>query len=88
MLYKTKLDFVTSKKAHKAVQRQHVGSKMFRRIVDKYQPRLHLGGHIDEGMGKQKIGKTLSVNCGPAHEGKAAIIELDEGKIRKIRFVK
>jgi len=88
MLYKTKLDFITSKKAHKHAQRKHVGSKMFRRIVEKYHPILQVGGHIDEGMGKQKIGRTWTVNCGPAHEGKAAIIELDKGKVKKVKFIR
>ena len=69
-------------------RKRHYGSKMFRRVIKKYQPILQIGGHIDEGMGKQKLGRTLMVNCGPAHHGKAAIIELDAGRVKKVRFIR
>ena len=68
--------------------KQHYGSILARVILDKYHPLLHIGGHIHEGMGKQKLGKSWLVNPGSAHEGKAAIIDLDEGKIKKIKFVR
>ena len=86
--YRTKLDKITSKKAHEHAQKKHAGSKMFRRIIKKYQPILHVGGHIGEGMGKDKIGKTILMNPGEAHEGKAAVIEIDKGKVKKIKFIR
>ncbi|MCH7568328.1 MAG: metallophosphoesterase [Nanoarchaeota archaeon] len=86
--YNTRLDKITDKDAHKKAKGKHYGSKLVRRIIDKYQPILHLAGHIDEGVGKQKLGKTLAINCGPAHHGKAAIIEInDKGKV-KVKFIK
>ena len=91
VIYKTKLDKV-SKKAHKLVRGKHLGSKMFRRIIKKFQPVLHIGGHIHESRGKDKLGKTILINPGAAHEGKAAIIEIPDfedkrGKI-KVKFIK
>lgn len=86
--YNTKLDLITAKDAHKAAKGKHYGSKMFRRIIDKYQPIVSISGHIDESMGKQKIGKTMAVNCGPVHHGKGAVIEIsDKGKV-SVRFIK
>ncbi len=67
---------------------RHYGSKMARRIIDKYSPLLHLGGHIHEGRGKQKIGKTWLVNPGSAHENQAAVIEIHEGKVKKIKLIR
>lgn len=85
--YKTKLDKVTAKDAHKKVKNEHVGSKMFKRIIKKYQPILCISGHIDESFGKQKIGKTTAVNCGAIHDGRCAIIEIT-GKKVKVKFIK
>ena len=86
--YNTKLDKVTAKYAHNLIKNRHVGSKMFRRIIDKFQPVLHIAGHVDEGMGKQKLGRTLAVNCGAIHDGHGAIIEITEkGKVN-VKFLK
>jgi len=98
--YNTKLDILSlkSKKdatkgfhgkvAKKTQKFRHYGSKMARRIVNHYQPLLHLGGHVHESYGKQRIGKTLCINPGAAYEGHAVIIDIDEtkGKINKIKF--
>ena len=98
--YGTKLDrlsmkamkFITKslKKKNKKIKEKdrHYGSKMARRIINTYQPVLHLGGHIHEAWGKDKVGKTVLINPGAAHEGRAAVVELREGKIKKIKFVK
>lgn len=81
--YNTKLDKVTSKEAHSNVKNKHYGSKLSRRVIEQCKPVLHIGGHIHEGRGMQKIGKTLCVNPGSLYEGKYAIVEMDEkGKIR------
>lgn len=85
--YNTRLD-KASMKAHKAVRGKHLGSKMARKIIDQKKPILAIGGHMHEGMGKQKIGKTLAINTGSAHEGKAAIIEISERNKVKVKFVK
>ena len=85
--YNTKLDKIGAK-AHEKVRSKHYGSKLARRIIDRYHPLLHIGGHIHEGIGKQKIGRTWLVNPGSAHEGKATIIDIDEGKVKNVKFVK
>jgi hypothetical protein len=41
-----------------------VGSKAVREIIEKYQPLLGLHGHIHEGKGSAKIGRTLCLNPG------------------------
>lgn len=85
--YNTRLDKITSKKADKRVRGKHFGSKMARSIVNKYQPLIAIGGHIHESKGKQKLGKTLIVNPGAAHEGDGAIVDINNGKVN-VRFVK
>ncbi|MFA5174111.1 MAG: metallophosphoesterase [Candidatus Pacearchaeota archaeon] len=86
----TKLDKIRDKKAHKWARGKHFGSKLMRRIVDKWHPILNLSGHFHENIGEDRLGKTLIVNPGAAVEGKAAIIDFNEekGKINKIKFIK
>ncbi len=45
---------------------EHVGSTAVARIVEKYRPRAVLCGHIHEGRGIERIGRTTVANCGPA----------------------
>lgn len=85
--YKTKLDKVTSKDAHEIAQGENYGSKLVRRVIDKNQPLLFIGGHVDEGRGKQKLGKTLAVNCGAIHDGKCAIIEINNKNKINVKFL-
>jgi len=87
--YKTKLDKI-GMKAHKLVRGKHYGSKLVRRIINRHQPVLHIGGHIHEGRGKQKLGRTLAINPGAAHDGQAAIITLPKNKKQKlkVRFIR
>jgi len=83
--YNTKIDKI-GKDAHPKVRGKHYGSKLVRRAIDKWQPILHFAGHIHEGKGKDKIGRTVSVNCGSAHENEGAIIEIKDKKV-KVRFI-
>jgi len=87
--YNTKLDKITDKEAHSLVRKKHYGSKMTRRIIDKFQPVLSLSGHIEESMGQQRMGRTLAVNVGSVQDGHCAIVEIPEkkGKI-KVRLKK
>ncbi len=84
--YNIKLDKITSNDAPKEVKGKHYGSKLARRIIDKWQPGLSIGGHIHERQGKDRIKGTIVVNTGSAHEGKAAIIDI--GKSVKVKFIK
>jgi Icc-related predicted phosphoesterase len=43
---------------------EHVGSKSVRKVLEEYQPKLGLHGHIHESAGIYKLGRTLCVNPG------------------------
>ena len=86
--YNTKLDLIK----HGIQKGKHFGNKMFRRIIDKHQPILHVGGHIHESCGTQKLGKTFCINSGAVHEGKGAIVELEivkgKGRIKNVKMLR
>lgn len=63
-----------------------VGSKAVRKVIEKYQPSLGLFGHIHEGKGIKRLGKTLCINPGSSYEQGillGAIIDLNENGIQK-----
>jgi uncharacterized protein len=45
-----------------------VGSTAVRQAILKYQPLLSLHGHIHEGKGTARLGKTLAINAGSVYE--------------------
>jgi Icc-related predicted phosphoesterase len=47
----------------------HVGSLSVRKFIEERQPSIVFCGHIHEAKGKEKIGKTVIVNPGPARHG-------------------
>jgi len=60
------------------------GSTALRKAIEKNQPLLGLHGHIHEGRGSSRIGKTLCINPGSMYEQGAllgAIIKLGKNKI-------
>jgi len=84
--YKTKLSKVNSKDAPKEIQGVEKGSKLIRRIIERYQPLMNIAGHMHENQGKDKIGKTLIIEAGSAKYNNAAIIKIRNEKI-KIKFI-
>jgi hypothetical protein len=67
-----------------------VGSKAVRDAITAYAPVLSLHGHIHEGRGAVKIGRTLAVNPGSTYEDgvlQAAIVDLDEKKGEVKRYL-
>jgi Icc-related predicted phosphoesterase len=63
-----------------------VGSTAVRKIIQKYQPKLGLFGHIHESGGDVFIGKTLCVNPGSEYsEGilRGYVVDLDEKGIKQ-----
>lgn len=90
MPYNCKLDIIRDKEADKRAKGEHYGSKLTRRIINKYKPVLGIGGHMHENQGKCKIGRTTVINTGDAERGRAVIIDFDEkkGRIKNIRFIK
>ena len=62
-----------------------VGSHAVRKAVEKYQPLLGLFGHVHEGKGAVRLGKTLCINPGSMYEqGRllGAVITLDRDKVK------
>jgi Icc-related predicted phosphoesterase len=67
-----------------------VGSHAVRDAIAAYGPVLSLHGHIHEGRGAVKIGRTLAVNPGSAYEDgvlQAAIVDLDSKKGEVKRYL-
>ena len=63
---------------------QPVGSTALREAIQKYQPLLGLHGHIHEGRGATRLGKTLCINPGSMYEQGTllgAIVKLSKNKI-------
>lgn len=61
-----------------------VGSRAVLNIIEKYKPLLGLFGHIHEGKGTRKFGRTLCINPGSMYEQgilHGAIVELLPNKI-------
>jgi Icc-related predicted phosphoesterase len=66
-----------------------VGSTAVREAIERHQPALSLHGHIHEGRGNARIGRTLCINPGSSYEqGEllGAVIDLEGGKKVK-RFI-
>jgi len=66
-----------------------VGSHAVRKIVEKYQPPLGLFGHIHEGKGFARLGRTVCLNPGSSYEQGnllGVIIDLDAHGVKKYVF--
>jgi len=65
------------------------GSTAVRELIEKYQPVLGLHGHIHEGRGIAKIGRTVCVNPGSNYsEGvlNGSLIRLKDGQVRDVQL--
>lgn len=83
--FNTSLDKITYKESPK--YGYHYGSLVTRKIIEKYQPLVCIGGHMHEHFGKDKIGKTTIINSG--FGGKVnTLMELSGNKIKKLEFYK
>ena len=61
-----------------------VGSHAVQAIIEEHQPLLGLFGHIHEGKGARKFGRTLCINPGSMYEQgmlQGAVIQLNRGKV-------
>lgn len=83
--YNTKLDIVKDKKSY--AHGKHLGSYIARKFCEKYQPLICVGGHVHEGVGKDKIRKTILINPGFG-ENAQVLIDVDEkiGMVKSIKF--
>ena len=62
---------------------QHVGSTALREFLESRQPDLVVCGHIHEGRGVERLGRTTIVNCGHGARGEYAVAELAaDGSVR------
>jgi len=65
--YKTKLDKLNLK-ARKKFQEEHAGSKLARKIIEKWQPVIAISRHVHGRRGMQKIKRTICVDPGKARK--------------------
>lgn len=83
--YNTKLDIIKDKKSY--AYKNHLGSYFARKFCERYKPLLCVGGHVHEGRGKDKIGKTIVINPGFGKDAQV-LIDIDEEKckVKSIKF--
>jgi hypothetical protein len=66
----------------------HVGSPGVRTLIEKYQPAIVVTGHIHEGAGEERIGRSHVLNPGAfAHGGYVRIDETPSGLVAVLRSV-
>jgi Icc-related predicted phosphoesterase len=66
----------------------HVGSPGVRALIEKYQPAVVVTGHIHEGAGEERIGRSHVLNPGAfAAGGYVRIEETPEGLVASLRSV-
>ena len=63
---------------------QHVGSLAVREFIENYQPDVCITGHIHEGKGEDKIGRTVVINPGPIKNGGCVEVFEEKGFLRTI----
>jgi Icc-related predicted phosphoesterase len=69
----------------KTSQMTNLGSESITKIVSEFSPPLVISAHIHEARGIEMEGETTYVNPGPASQGYAAVIDLnDEVKVELI----
>lgn len=64
-----------------------LGSRSIRKIILEKKPLLNICGHVHETEGIEKLGETTILKLAPAKDGRGAILELNDDKIKKIDFV-
>ncbi len=77
--YNTPLDRINNK--HSPAHGEHYGSIIAREMIEKYQPLACISGHIHEGEGHCKIGKTLCINSGFGRE-KNILLTIENNKVK------
>ncbi len=66
---------------------EHAGSRSVRAFIEKRKPIAVICGHIHEGKGRDRIGRTDIVNPGPAKNRNFAEIVIDEDFTVKFSFL-
>jgi Icc-related predicted phosphoesterase len=57
---------------------KRAGSAALREFIDQRQPSLVVCGHIHEGRGIVRLGRSIVVNCGHGASGAYAVAQIDE----------
>ena len=57
---------------------KHAGSTALRTFIEQTQPAIAFCGHIHEGRGTERLGRTIVVNCGEAARGYYALAEIGD----------
>ncbi len=84
--FQTKLDKINNKESPR--DGHHFGSVIAKGLIEKYQPLLCIGGHMHEGYGKDKIGKTICINAGFGGNVNTLVeIDTKKGKVINIEFL-
>ncbi|MFA5061375.1 MAG: metallophosphoesterase [Candidatus Pacearchaeota archaeon] len=83
--YNTKLDTCKDKESY--AYKKHLGSTIARTFCEKFRPLICTGGHVHEGKGKDKIGKTTIINPGYGKQAQILIEINEKKKIKKIEFL-
>lgn len=66
---------------------KHVGFKGYTLFIKKYSPKIFICGHMHEYQGMKKFGKTKIIKTGAAKDGKGVILEIENKKIKEIKFI-
>ncbi len=81
--YNTRLDEITEKFSNR--YGLHYGSLVARKMIEKYQPLISIGGHMHEHFGKDRIKRTICLNSGYGSDVNT-LIELKQGKVKHLDF--
>jgi Icc-related predicted phosphoesterase len=67
---------------------KYMGVKLYNYVDKKYDPVLHICGHIHESQGKIRVGRTVVINTGYGGDGQFAVIDIEKNNKININFVK
>lgn len=84
--FNTKLDVIRDKE--NPINGKHVGDEVLTKYIKKYKPWIVVCGHMHEHQKAIKLGKTLVINPGYGHDGQFAILNIENSKIKSLRFYK
>lgn len=60
---------------------EKIGNPLYLELIKKYQPLVQICGHIHEGFGTAKVGKTEVINLGALTEKHYMVISIKEDKV-------
>ena len=60
---------------------ERAGNPVYLELIKKYKPLIHICGHIHEGFGRKRIGRTWVINLGSLQDRRYVIITIKKGKV-------